>query len=220
MGASNRWSNCQRSNARAPGGTRTHVAALRVRSPRRWTTSAFHSVGSEGLEPSPTWLRARHAAANTLIPCSCFASCCFSARNRRGGNRTLDLVLIRDLLSPLSYAPAVGPEGFEPSPARLKVCCAAVTPRPQVWSGRMRLSSRGLRHVLSLLCSVVRGGVEPPPATYQIAMLPLQHRTVGKAGVEPTVSCSQGTRGAVPLLPVCFPFNPVARMGIEPISPP
>ena len=26
-------------------------------------------------------------------------------------------------------------------------------------------------------------------------MLPLQHRTVGKAGVEPAVSCSQGTRG-------------------------
>ena len=26
-------------------------------------------VGSEGLEPSPAWLRARHAAANTLIPC-------------------------------------------------------------------------------------------------------------------------------------------------------
>jgi hypothetical protein len=24
--------------------------------------------GPEGLEPSPTWLRARHAAANTLIP--------------------------------------------------------------------------------------------------------------------------------------------------------
>ena len=58
--------NCQRS--RAPGGTRTHVAALRVRGPRRWTTSAYLSVGSEGLEPSPTWLRTRHAAANTLIP--------------------------------------------------------------------------------------------------------------------------------------------------------
>jgi hypothetical protein len=26
------------------------------------------SVGSEGLEPSPTWLRARHAATSTLIP--------------------------------------------------------------------------------------------------------------------------------------------------------
>lgn len=63
------------SKIRALGGTRTHVAALRVRGPRRWTTSAFHSVGSEGLEPSPTWLRARHAAASTLIPCSCLS--CF-----------------------------------------------------------------------------------------------------------------------------------------------
>ena len=68
------------SKIRAPGGTRTHVAVLRVRGPRRWTTSAFHSVGSEGLEPSPTWLRARHAAASTLIPCSCFAFRCLSAR--------------------------------------------------------------------------------------------------------------------------------------------
>ena len=52
-------------------------------------------VGSEGLEPSPSWLRARHAAANTLIP-----------------NR-------------------MGPDGLEPTPGRLKVCCAAVTPRPR-----------------------------------------------------------------------------------------
>src|SRR6185369_17197292 len=41
----------------------------------------FHSVGSEGLEPSPTWLRARHAATSTLIPCSCFVSRYSSARN-------------------------------------------------------------------------------------------------------------------------------------------
>ncbi len=27
------------------------------------------SVGPEGLEPSPPWVRARHAAANTWIPC-------------------------------------------------------------------------------------------------------------------------------------------------------
>ena len=32
-------------------------------------TNPTFAVGSEGLEPSPTWLRARHAAANTLIPC-------------------------------------------------------------------------------------------------------------------------------------------------------
>ena len=44
-----------------------------------------------------------------------------------------------------------------------------------------------------------------PPAMYQIAMLPLQHRTmfkVGMVGVEPTHSCSQGTRAAVTLHPV------------------
>jgi hypothetical protein len=69
------------------------------------------------------------------------------------------------------------------------------------------------------LSQVVRGGVEPPPATYQIAMLPLHHRTVGKVGVEPTVSCSQGTRGAVPLHPVVL-FLELARMGVEPISSP
>ena len=54
------------------------------------------SVGPEGLEPSPTWLRARHAAANTLIPSFVVLSVC--AHTRRGGSRTLDLVLIRDLL--------------------------------------------------------------------------------------------------------------------------
>jgi hypothetical protein len=82
----------------------------------------------------------------------------------------------------------------------------------------MRLS-RSVRVMWFLLRSVVRGGVEPPPATYQIAMLPLQHRTVGKAGVEPAVSCSQGTRGTRSSSSR-FDFIPVARMGIEPISPP
>jgi hypothetical protein len=89
------------------------------------------SVGPEGLEPSPTWLRARHAAASTLIPF--FVFCCF-ALSWRGGNRTLDLCLIRTLLSPLSYAP-VGPKGVEPLPFRLKGGSATVTPRPQVWIG-------------------------------------------------------------------------------------
>ena len=98
----------------------------------RIETSRLVSLGPEGLEPSPTWLRARHAAANTLVP-------------------------------------------------------------------RARLGSPHLNRSFG---SVVRGGIEPPPATYQIAMLPLQHRTFGRVGVEPTISCSQGTRGAVPLPPV------------------
>ena len=94
MGASNRWSNCQRTEHRVglePTSPHYDGAAPRAES-CRWTTSAFHSVGSEGLEPSPTWLRARHAAASTLIPCSSFASRCLSARksartesNRRPG---------------------------------------------------------------------------------------------------------------------------------------
>jgi hypothetical protein len=93
------------------------------------------SVGSEGLEPSPGGLRVRCAAANTLIP--------FFHRHRahygRGGNRTLDLTLIRGLLSPLSYAP-VGSKGPEPLPRGLKVRYAAVTPRPQMQVGRIRFS--------------------------------------------------------------------------------
>ena len=46
----------EQSIMRAPGRTRTGVAALRVRSPRRWTTSAclshLRSLGAEGVEPS------------------------------------------------------------------------------------------------------------------------------------------------------------------------
>ena len=49
--------------------SRTRVAALRVRCPGPWTTSALFSVGPEGLEPSLGGLRVRCAAASTLIPC-------------------------------------------------------------------------------------------------------------------------------------------------------
>jgi hypothetical protein len=145
------------SKIRAPGGTRTHVAALRVRSPRRWTTSAFiQSVGPEGLEPSPTWLRARHAAANTLIPFRFFI---FSAHNPRGGNRTLDLRLIRTPLQPLSYARSVGPKGVEPLPFRLKGGSATVTPRPQMsgeaYAFKSRASCQRRFSFLKILCSVV-----------------------------------------------------------------
>ena len=55
---------------RAPGGTRTHVAALRVRCPRRWTTSAFLPSGTGGARTLTTRLRAGRAAANTSIPLS------------------------------------------------------------------------------------------------------------------------------------------------------
>ena len=78
MGASNRWSNCQRSEHRVglePTSPHYECGILAAGLP-----VPFIQVGPEGLEPSPTWLRARHAASNTLIPCSCFASRCLSAR--------------------------------------------------------------------------------------------------------------------------------------------
>ena len=45
--------------------------------------------------------------------------------NRRGGSRTHILRLIRTPLVPLSYTPAIGPEGIEPTPYGLKVRRAA-----------------------------------------------------------------------------------------------
>ena len=119
--------------------------------PRRRITGAVSSplddqcilsVGPEGLEPSPGGLRVRCAAASTLVPSRSIS--------RRGRNRTFDRVLIRDLLSPLSYAP-VGPKGLEPLLAGLKVRCAAVTPRPQMSVGRIRFHRA--RFIVMLLAS-------------------------------------------------------------------
>ena len=64
MGACQSQPNCQTNESTGPDSN-----------PRRRITGAESwplddqclSVGPEGLEPSPTWLRARHAAANTLI---------------------------------------------------------------------------------------------------------------------------------------------------------
>ena len=74
------------------------------------------SSGTEGLEPSPAWLRARCAAANTLVPTI--------ANSRPGRSRTSIFRLSADAL-PLSYRPCLmtaafdspprmGPEGLEP----------------------------------------------------------------------------------------------------------
>src|SRR5437868_4610759 len=85
------------------------------------------------------------------------------------------LALIRSRLWPLSYGP-MGPEGFEPTPYRLKGGYAAITPRPRMRRGRIGLS--GSRRTMIVSPKIVRGGIAPPPATYQIAMLLLHHRTM------------------------------------------
>lgn len=129
MGASNRWSNCQRTLQSTGWDSNPRFRITGAESSPLDDQCFSQSVGPEGLEPSPTWLRARHAAANTLIP---FRFLYFCAHNPRGGSRTLDLILIRNLLSPLSYARSVGPKGVEPLPFRLKGGSATVTPQPQM----------------------------------------------------------------------------------------
>lgn len=62
----------------------------------RYITGASISVGPDGLEPSPNWLRARHAAANTLVPQS------YSGPGRRSNPR---LRFFRPPLLCLSYQP-------------------------------------------------------------------------------------------------------------------
>ena len=149
--------------------------------------SSLFSVGSERLELSPARVRTGCAAANTLIPC-----CRLSRRSaRRESNPRL--ALIRSLLSPLSYEPSVrtesitsvGPEGIEPSPARLKVCCAAFTPRPRNLIRAVRFNRSVVISHLLRQSAVARGGVEPPLPPYQSDMLPLQHRAeIGVARIE------------------------------------
>ena len=108
------------------------------------------SVGPEGLEPSPGGLRVRCAAASTLIPIS-----------RRGGSRTLDLTLIRGLLSPLSYAPANRAGGTRTHTCRIKspVCCRYTTTLCLV--GRMRFNRVNISSLLFLgSCQVVALRIE------------------------------------------------------------
>ena len=90
---------------------------------------------------------------------------------------------------------ALGPEGVEPSPFRLKGGCATVTPRPRIVGLAYAFEPLSLPHCASP-CVSKWSGVESnqPPATYQIAMLPLQHRTIFKVGM---VEVEPGTARSV-----------------------
>jgi hypothetical protein len=123
------------------------------------------SVGPEGLEPSPGGLRVRCAATSTLIPSSVHKSA-------RKESNLLPGPYKRPALTVELRAAQVGPEGIEPSPAGLKVRCAAAYTTTLCLVGRMRfqrsavnclmfLSSRqvvALRVELSATCSSDRCG--------------------------------------------------------------
>jgi hypothetical protein len=86
-----------------------------------------------GVEPAlPPWHGSRLPLHQGRVESQIELS--MNKQSWRGGNRTLDLVLIRDRLLPLSYAPPrkpklslaeVGPKGVEPLPSRLKGGSAA-----------------------------------------------------------------------------------------------
>ena len=82
-------------------------------------------MGSEGLEPSLARVRTECAAANTLIP-YLLSVLPISPEGVEPSSDTY-----KEPALTVELRAAMGPEGIEPSPARLKVCCAAVTPRPR-----------------------------------------------------------------------------------------
>jgi hypothetical protein len=109
------------------------------------------SVGPVGIEPTSSGLRDRCITLSATVPCS-----------RRGGSRTLGLELIRLPLLPLSYAPAVrvGPEGIEPTPAGLKVRCAACYTTTLCVAGCIRFNRRACNIVQLLVVPCSSGSPE------------------------------------------------------------
>ena len=116
---------------RAPGGTRTHVAALRVRCPRRWTTSADLRSGTRGTRTLTRLVKSQVLCHSSYGP---GGRCTVSRSSRPRRSRTFVARLSAECSSVELQAalrfPAMGPEGFEPPPPGLKGRCAAVTPRP------------------------------------------------------------------------------------------
>jgi hypothetical protein len=116
-------------------------------------------VGPEGLEPSPARLRAGDAAANTSVPSIESARWESNPGHRR---EAVVVRLIRTPLSPLSYAPAVrvGPEGIEPTPAGLKVRCAACYTTTLCLAGCIRFNRRACNIVQLLVVPCSSGSPE------------------------------------------------------------
>jgi hypothetical protein len=171
-------------------------------------------VGPEGLEPSPAWVRTRDAAANTSIPFFCFQSARRELNPRPASYK--DAALTVELRASESRA-----GGNRTHSGRLKVCCAAFTPRPHEVGRAYAFQSPSACHrFFSLLFgdSVVALGIElsatrlsagfgQPALDYLIK--------VGHPGVEPRPSCSQNRRASI----CTSARNPqVPRRGIEPLS--
>jgi hypothetical protein len=102
----------------APRGSRTRTSCM---ASRQAAVTSRVQVGSEGLEPSPRWLRARYAANNTWIPFG-----------PEGVEPSSGPYKEPALTVELRAKRSIGPEGVEPPPYRLKGGYAAFTPRPPI----------------------------------------------------------------------------------------
>ena len=143
--------------------------------------------------------------------------------SRRGGNRTHDLRLIRTPLSPLSYAPAVrvGPEGIEPTPAGLKVRCAACYATTLCLAGRIRFNRRACNIVQLLVVPCSSGSPESRTQRDLVISqvwatgprLPCCFVQVGMVGLEPTTPCSHDHRCAAVSGGIAASLHPVNQNG-------
>ena len=129
-------------------------------------------MGPEGLEPSPRWLRARDAAANTWIP--------FGPEGVDPSSGPY-----KEPALAVELRAKVGPAGVEPTPYRLKGGYAAITPRPRMSRGRNGFSGR--QRTIFRSPKVVRGGIAP--ATGDVsdrhASVTPPDQQLARSGIEP-----------------------------------
>ncbi len=149
----------------APGGSRTHIPALRRRCLGHWTTRAwfFFQMGSEGFEPSPRRLRAGDAAANTSIPL--VNPCCMLVASRTA----IGFVLL-----------AMSEAGGIRTPTRRSkspVCCRYTTTPKHMRVGAFQSLNMHGRHIVFSQWLIVRGGIEP--ATDDVSDRHACHCTTG-----------------------------------------
>jgi hypothetical protein len=134
---------------------------------------ADQSMGPEGLEPSPTWLRARHAAANTLIPVPNLSGA--------GRGRTLACQIKSLLCCPYTTTPQLAVDLF--------VSMLAVHCRLLQKAKSLGVESNHRSRLIRTMCS--RYTTKRRAAVY----------SVGTVGIEPTHSCAQDTRATGALHP-------------------
>ena len=199
--------------------------------PRRRITGAESSPlddqclsvsGTRGTRTLTCRLRARYAAANTLIPCL-FRSVAVGAEGIEPSTWSYKRPA---LTAELRASSRVGPEGLEPSPCRIKspVCCRYTT--TPMRSGvcvcsRVRLPLRLLLVGCSSSVVALRIELSATRLSAEYGQPALDYRSFdSRDGRSRTDSLVLPKHAGLPLPYIPLFLFSVARVGIEPISPP